>query len=63
MPSVFYVDKSDQPEAVESEEDELLEDATFDLGDIPNASIDQTNSGRLGEWEKHTKVSDIEMYR
>ena len=56
--SFSCVDKSDQPETVESEEDELPEDATFDFGDIPNASADQTNTGRLGEWEKHTKVSD-----
>ncbi len=32
------------------------------MTDIPSSSSDQPRLGNLGDWEKHTRVSNINIY-
>ena len=51
------LDTSEQT-AINNEDENVTDDARA-IEDIPSSSTNQPRLGNLGEWEKHTKVSNI----
>jgi len=56
----FSLETSQQIET-NNEDENLIDDVSNAITDIPSSSTDQPRLGNLGDWEKHTRVSNINI--
>lgn len=56
----LFLDTSEQIET-NNDDENLTDDISSPIEDIPSSSTDHPRLGNLGEWEKHTRVSNINI--
>jgi hypothetical protein len=60
IPFESIVTTSEQIET-NNEDENLIDDVSNAITDIPSSSSNQPRLGNLGDWEKHTRVSNINI--